>query len=113
MSQKGTRREIGGAAGGWITSTDSITGLVLCAMLAHDVLPSASVGGIMARQLGGVDMSDISEFIKGQRACKTGEPSPVDAHPDFIRGYSAQYELEQALEWNPAAKHPVIEQEGE
>lgn len=81
--------------------------------LAHDVLPSASVGGIMARTLGGVDMSDISEFIKGQRACKAGEPSPVNAGDDFKRGYSAQYELEQALEWNSQAKHPEIEQEGE
>ena len=67
----------------------------------------------MGLPLGGVNMSDISEFIKGQRACKNGESSPVNAHPDFIRGYSAQYELEQALEWKPNAVHPAIEKEGE
>lgn len=58
-------------------------------------------------------MPDLSEFIKGQRACKAGAKSPENASDDFIRGYSAQYELEQALEWNPQAKHPEIEQEGE
>ena len=50
------------------------------------------------------------EFLAGQKACKQGDECPLGAHPDFIRGYGAQYELEQALEWNPKAKHPELTQ---
>lgn len=52
----------------------------------------------------------LSEFISGQSACKRGDVCPVNASADFKRGYGAQYELEQALEWNPKAKHPEIAQ---
>ena len=50
----------------------------------------------------------IPDFIAGQKACKAGEPCPAGVSNDFKRGYGAQYELEQALEWNPDAKHPEL-----
>lgn len=52
----------------------------------------------------------ISEFISGQAACKRGDACPVGASKDFERGYGAQYALEQALAWNPKAKHPELPQ---
>jgi len=56
-------------------------------------------------------MNDLNadKFLAGQKACKAGKPCGVGADKDFVRGYSAQYELEQALEYNPKAKHPEIE----
>lgn len=50
----------------------------------------------------------LPDFIAGQKACKDGKPCPVGASKDFERGYGAQYEIEQALEWNPKAKHPEL-----
>jgi len=52
----------------------------------------------------------INQFIDGQKACAEGKPCPADATESFKRGYGAQYELEQALEHNPAIKHPEIAQ---
>lgn len=52
---------------------------------------------------------NADKFLAGQKACKAGEPCKVGADEDFVRGYSAQYDLEQALEYNPKAKHPEIE----
>lgn len=54
--------------------------------------------------------TELNEFISGQDACKRGDACPVNATADFKRGYGAQYELEQALEWNPKAKHPELTQ---
>lgn len=51
----------------------------------------------------------IADFIAGQSACATGKECHAGASSAFQRGYSAQYELEQALEYNPNAKHPEIE----
>ena len=54
--------------------------------------------------------TELPDFIRGQQACKRGDTCPAGASKDFIRGYGAQYELEQALEWNPKAKHPELPQ---
>lgn len=54
--------------------------------------------------------SFVADFIAGQSACATGKECHVGASSAFQRGYSAQYELEQALEHNPKAKHPEIEE---
>lgn len=48
-------------------------------------------------------MSELSEFILGQKACVNGELCPQGASKDFQRGYAYQYELEQVLEHNPKA----------
>lgn len=52
---------------------------------------------------------NIDKFLAGQKACKAGVLCEVGSDKDFLRGYSAQYELEQALEYNPKSKHPEIE----
>ena len=46
-------------------------------------------------------MSEVSDFIDGQQACKEGRLCPAGVSKDFERGYAAQYELEQVLEHNP------------
>lgn len=51
---------------------------------------------------------NVDKFLDGQRACKAGKPCEVDSDKDFIRGYSAQYDLEQALEYNSEERHPDI-----
>ena len=43
--------------------------------------------------------TQLSEWVAGQLACKEGEPCPVDASRDFVRGYNYQYELEQIQEY--------------
>ncbi len=40
----------------------------------------------------------IGPFIQGQRDCEAGLPQQSD-DPDYIRGYAAQYELEQFQTW--------------
>lgn len=40
---------------------------------------------------------NITEYINGGIACRNGKPCPENAHKDYIRGYSWQYELEQVL----------------
>ena len=40
-------------------------------------------------------MTDITEFIKGQRDCEEGKHQQSN-HPDYIRGYGAQYALEES-----------------
>ena len=52
----------------------------------------------------------IDEFLRGQQACSKGEQCPTGASPAFKRGYGAQYELEQALEYNPHIKHPELKE---
>ena len=42
--------------------------------------------------------TDVSEFVRGQQACSVGEPCPCDASRDFVRGFNAQYQLEQINE---------------
>ena len=42
---------------------------------------------------------DIDEFIKGQRDCRDGHPSACDASESYLRGYSAQYHIEQDREY--------------
>lgn len=43
-------------------------------------------------------MPDITEFIKGQRDCEEGNPQKSQ-HPDYVRGYGAQYALEESKAW--------------
>ena len=38
---------------------------------------------------------EISEFIRGQRDCKQGNPHKPNQGQDDDRGYRAQYEIEQ------------------
>lgn len=40
---------------------------------------------------------DTDKFMAGQKACQRGDPCPVGAHPDFVLGFSAQYESEQIM----------------
>ena len=40
-------------------------------------------------------MSELNEFIDGQYACYKGWDCPADASEAFVRGFGAQYELEQ------------------
>ena len=40
-----------------------------------------------------------NDFLKGQRDCKDGSPPMENASDDYLRGYSAQYELEQVQEY--------------
>lgn len=35
------------------------------------------------------------EYLSGVLACTRGEPCPVDADPDFEKGYARRYEIEQ------------------
>lgn len=44
-------------------------------------------------------MSFSDEFLKGQRDCKEGIPSPQDASEEYLRGYSTQYQHEQNMEY--------------
>ena len=43
-------------------------------------------------------MADTIEFIKGQRDCEEGKHQQ-SIHPDYIRGYGAQYALEESQAW--------------
>lgn len=43
-------------------------------------------------------MPDVSEFIKGQKDCEEGKHQQ-SIHPDYIRGYGAQYALEESKAW--------------
>lgn len=40
-------------------------------------------------------IKSASQFMAGQKACIDGLPCPEHAHSDYVRGYAAQYELEQ------------------
>ena len=37
-------------------------------------------------------------FIQGQKDCEKGKPQQ-STNPDYIRGYGAQYALEQSQAW--------------
>lgn len=38
---------------------------------------------------------DADHFVRGGMDCRHGEPHRPGQHPDYDRGYSAQYEMEQ------------------
>ena len=40
-------------------------------------------------------MSELNDFIDGQKACAEGKSCPDMASEAFVRGFGAQYELEQ------------------
>ncbi len=40
----------------------------------------------------------VGWFLKGQMDCRNGIPHK-DLNPEYTRGYSAQYESEQAITW--------------
>ena len=46
-------------------------------------------------------MLDVDDFLDGQRACIAGEPCKQGSSKAFIRGYDAQYEIEQVAEHYP------------
>ena len=41
---------------------------------------------------------NTTEYIAGMQAAKKGSECPAGAHPDFIRGYSVQYEHDQVMD---------------
>jgi len=43
-------------------------------------------------------MMDTEKFMSGQKACQRGDVCPAGAHPDFVLGFSAQYEIDQILD---------------
>ena len=40
---------------------------------------------------------DTNEFLRGQQDCKVGVEHKPNQHPDYDRGYGAEYEAEQLL----------------
>jgi len=42
---------------------------------------------------------NADEFLKGQKDCKNGVTHEVGRHPDYDRGYNAQYQHEQNMEY--------------
>lgn len=45
----------------------------------------------------------VGLFIEGQRDCDKGIPARSN-DPDYLRGYAAQYELEQVQAWQTEQK---------
>jgi len=42
---------------------------------------------------------DTEEFLKGQKDCKEGNQPMDNPSEDYLRGYSAQYQQEQNMEY--------------
>jgi hypothetical protein len=40
-----------------------------------------------------------ADFLKGQLDCKEGKPAATKASQDYTRGYAAQYQHEQNIEY--------------
>ena len=46
----------------------------------------------------------MDNFIDGQRDCKEGK-QPSSGSEDYLRGYGAQYQLEENNSWNKEASY--------
>ena len=50
-------------------------------------------------------MSELDEFISGQKACRDGGSCPDMASEAFVRGFAAEYELEQVNTYRSEHEH--------
>ena len=50
-------------------------------------------------------MSILDEFISGQKACRDGRACPDMASEAFVRGFAAEYELEQTRTYRSEHEH--------
>ncbi len=41
----------------------------------------------------------VLDFIEGQKDCADGKPAKQGASEDYNRGYGAEYERQQAKDW--------------
>jgi len=50
-------------------------------------------------------MSDLNDFIDGQKACREGKDCPAEASEAFVRGYSYEYTSEQVMTHRSEHEH--------